>query len=135
MIEDWKDTVKNSFRKWKENGSIHEDVENYFNVIQKSEHGRFLNQDSKAFIEKFRRLGEDIEKNEEKDISAEFLQVKIDVSDASEEEVNNFVREMILAEFKEEFSKLFDSPETSFGDVLKALLKLIQNFMEGGFKK
>jgi len=49
--------------------------------------------------------------------------------------VNNFVREMILAEFKEEFSKLFDSPETSFGDVLKALLKLIQNFMEGGFKK
>ena len=134
-LEDWKETVKNSFRKWKKDVSIHQDVENYFNTIEKSELGKFLKQDSKAFIEKFRNLGEDLEKIEEKDISAEFLQLQIDVRDASEEEVKRFVKETILGEFKEEFSKLFDSAETSFGDVLKAILKSIQNFLEACLKR
>jgi len=134
-LEDWKETVKNSFRKWKKDVSIHQDVENYFNTIEKSELGKFLKQDSKAFIEKFRNLGEDLEKIEEKDISAEFLQLEIDVRDASEDEVKKFVKETILAEFKEEFSKLFDSAETSFGDVLKTILKAIQNFLEAGLKR
>jgi len=134
-LEDWKETVKNSFRKWKKDVSIHQDVENYFNTIEKSELGKFLKQDSKAFIEKFRNLGEDLEKIEEKDISAEFLQLQIDVRDASEEEVKGFVKETIFGEFKEEFSKLFDSVETSFGDVLKAILKSIQNFLEACLKR
>ena len=134
-LEDWKEAVKNSFRKWKKDVSIHQDVENYFNTIEKSELGKFLKQDSKAFIEKFRNLGEDLEKIDEKDISAEFLQLQIDVRDASEEEVKGFVKETIFGEFKEEFSKLFDSVETSFGDVLKAILKSIQNFLEACLKR
>ena len=134
-LEDWKETVKNSFRKWKKDKSIHEDVENYFKTIERSELGKFLKQDSKAFIEKFRNLGEDLEKIDEKDISAEFLQLQIDVRDASEEEVKGFVKETIFGEFKEEFSKLFDSVETSFGDVLKAILKSIQNFLEACLKR
>jgi len=134
-LEDWKETVKNSFRKWKKDVSIHQDVENYFNTIEKSELGKFLKQDSKAFIEKFRNLGEDLEKLDEKDISAEFLQLQIHTLDANEEEVKKFVKETILADFKEEFSKLFDSAETSFGDVLKAILKEIQNFLEAGLKR
>jgi len=139
-LEDWKDAVKNSYRQWKSN-SIHDDVENYFNLIQKSERGHCLNQDSRSFIEKFRRLGEDIEKNEGKVVhkgdrnDIEFLKTHIDVGEASEDEVDKFVKDTIFGEFKEEFCKLFESAEKSVGDFLKNILKSIVDFLEAGFQK
>ena len=139
-LEDWKDAVKNSYHQWKSN-SIHDDVENYFNLIQKSERGHCLNQDSRSFIEKFRQLGEDIEKNEGKVVhkgernDIEFLKTHIDVSEASEDEVDKFVKDTIFGEFKEEFCKLFESAEKSVGDFLKNILKSIEDFLEAGFQK
>ena len=138
-LEEWKNAVKKSCRQWKSN-KYHEDVENYFTLIQKSERGRCLNQDSKAFIEKFRTLVDDIEdegkivKKDDRN-KIDFLGTKIDVGDADELEVDKFVKETIFGEFKKEFSKLFDSAEKSFGDFLRTVLKSIQDFLEAGFQK
>ena len=139
-LEEWKNAVKKSCQQWKSN-KYHEDVENYFTLIQKSERGRCLNQDSKAFIEKFRRLVDDIEKEEVKIVKKDdrnrinFLGTDIDVGDASEEEVDKFEKETIFGEFKEEFSKLVDSAEKSFGDFLKEIVKSIEDFLEAGLQK
>ena len=138
-LEEWKNAVKKSFREWKSN-SYHQDVDNYLALIQTSELGRVLNQDSKAFIEKFRRLFDDIEdeglivrKDDRNKIN--FLGTDIDVGDATEVEVDKFVKETIFGEFKEEFSKLFDSAKKSFGDFLRTILKSVEDFLEAGFHK
>ena len=101
-----------------------------------------LNNDSKAFIEKYRRLGEDIEKGEvgkvvHKDSTnkIKFLNTSIDVGDTPEEEVDQQVKHTIFGEFKEEFSKLFDSAKLAVGDFLKGILKSIEDFLEFGFQK
>ena len=140
-LEEWKDTVKNLCHQWKAN-SIHEDVESYFNNIQKCDRGKCLNQDSKAFIEKYRGLGEDIEKGEVGKVvhkdganKIKFLNTSIDVGDTPEEEVDQHVKHTIFGEFKEEFSKLFDSAKLAVGDFLKGILKSIEDFLEFGFQK
>ena len=139
-LEEWKNAVKKSCRQWKSN-KYHEDVENYFALIQKSERGRCFNQDSKSFIGKFRKLLDDIEKDEVKIVKKDdrnrinFLGTNIDVGDATEEEVDKFEKETIFGEFKEEFLKLFDSAEKSFGDFLKEIVKSIEDFLEAGFQK
>ena len=139
-LEEWKNAVKKSCRQWKSN-TYHQDVENYFDLIQTSERGRVLNQDSKAFIEKFRRLVDDIEEDEGLIVRKDdrnkinFLGTDIDVGDATEVEVDKFVKETIFGEFKEEFSKLFDSAKKSFGDFLRTILKSVEDFLEAGFHK
>lgn len=139
-LEEWKNAVKKSYLQWK-SSTYQEEVENYFTLVQKSERGLVLKQDSKAFIEKFRSFFDDIEKDEGKIVKKDdrnkinFLRTDIDVGDATEEEVDKFVKDTVFGEFKKEFSKIFDSAEKSVGDFLKQILKSTVDFLEAGFKK
>lgn len=144
MGEDWRAQVDKSYQKWKYS-EMHGELKSYFNTVQTSSYGEPFKKESKPLHAGLSELKETmtcdhkkrvISKNSD-DNTVEFLNMKIDVGEEEEEEVDKYCQETILGGFWKTMTKLCDTAYLvlkTAGDVLKKLFKKLIDFFAAGMQ-
>ena len=144
MGEDWRAQVDKSYKNWKYS-DMHGELKSYFNKVQMSSYGESLKKESKPLHTNLTELKDSmtcdhhekvISKNLE-DNTVEFLNDKIQVGDAEEEEVERYCQQTIFNGFWKTMKKLCEPAYLALktaGDVLKKLFKKLVDFFAAGLK-
>ena len=144
MGEDWRAQVDKSYQNWKYS-DMHGELKSYFNTVQTSSYGEPLKKESKPLYANLSDLRDTLTSDPQKrvisknsdDNTVEFLNMKIDVGEEEEEEVDKYCQETILGGFWKTMTKLCDTAYLELktaGDVLKKLFKKLIDFFAAGMQ-